>query len=435
MARHPMLSLRTPATLSIARANATDHEVLDNYFHELERTLVENNLVDKPCQIFNIDETGMPFDPSPLKVVTWKGHKHPSQVSSGSKGQVTVVGCVSAGGQCLPPMVIWDRKHLPPELAVGEVPGTIYGLSLKGWIDQELFDLWFVRHFLHYAPPVRPLLLLMDGHSSHYCPSTIKSAAKEKVILFTLPPNTTHLTQPLDKALFGPLKVFWRETCHHFIVNNPGSRVTKHNFSSLFSQAWIKAMTPKNIMSGFKTTGVYPPDRNALVLPTDPENLASKSGLSYIPLFTPAKSSIPPTCSNAEFHDDDAYLPTEKHASLTDFLDSPSYPIRRTVNTDHTKSLRVLTSAENLHRIEEKEKEKEEKQKLKEERARRRAEKQQMRENERALRKNQVSSRKCRPFSEEELTRFALRWENGYDLKTDERYNHWLELYHGKEQS
>ena len=67
-------------------------------------------------------------------------------MSSGLKSQVTVVGC---GGQCIPPMVIWDRKNLPPELAVGEVPGTIYGLSMKGWIDQELFDLigWIHARF------------------------------------------------------------------------------------------------------------------------------------------------------------------------------------------------------------------------------------------------------------------------------------------------
>ena len=92
-------------------------------------------------------------------------------MSSGVKSQVTVVACVSAGGQCLPPMVIWDRKMFPPELAVGEVPGTIYGLSDKGWIDQQFFDMWFHMHFLCYAPPTCPLLLLMDGNSSHYCHS------------------------------------------------------------------------------------------------------------------------------------------------------------------------------------------------------------------------------------------------------------------------
>ena len=295
VARHPMLTLRTPATLSISRANATDPVVIDSYFDELERALEENGLTDKPCQIFNMDETGVPLDPNPLKIVTWRGHKNPAQVSSGSKGQVTVVGCVSAGGQCLPPMVIWDRKHLPPELAVGEVPGTIYGLSTKGWIDQELFDLWFTQHFLCYAPLVRPLLLLMDGHSSHYCPSTIKTAAKEKVILFTLPPNTTHLTQPLDRAVFGPFKVQWRQACHRYIVEHPGARITKHNFSVVFSEAWVLAMTPKNIASGFRATGVWPPNRNAIVLPTDPNNLAAKSGVAYtcLCLLQPSVGYLP----------------------------------------------------------------------------------------------------------------------------------------------
>ncbi len=63
--------------------------------------------MDQPCLIFNMDEGGMPLDPMPLKIVTWKGHKNPSNVSGGLKTQITVVGCVSAGGQCLPPMVIW----------------------------------------------------------------------------------------------------------------------------------------------------------------------------------------------------------------------------------------------------------------------------------------------------------------------------------------
>lgn len=66
-----------------------------------------------------MDETGMPLDPKPLKIVTWRGYKNPSHVSGAVKTQVTVVGCVSVGGQCLPPMVIWN---LPPELALGEVP-------------------------------------------------------------------------------------------------------------------------------------------------------------------------------------------------------------------------------------------------------------------------------------------------------------------------
>lgn len=71
-----------------------------------------------------MDETGVPLDPKPLKSIQVKGEKNPSAFSSGSKKQITVVGCVSASGQCLPSMVIFDRKTLNPELAEGEVPGT-----------------------------------------------------------------------------------------------------------------------------------------------------------------------------------------------------------------------------------------------------------------------------------------------------------------------
>ena len=35
----------------------------------------------------------------------------------------------------------------------------------------------------------------------HYCPDTIRSAAKEQIIVFALPPNMTHLMQPLDKGV------------------------------------------------------------------------------------------------------------------------------------------------------------------------------------------------------------------------------------------
>ena len=36
-----------------------------------------------------------------------------------------------------------------------------------------------------------------------YCPDTIRLAAKHQIILFALPPNTTHISQPLDKGCFS----------------------------------------------------------------------------------------------------------------------------------------------------------------------------------------------------------------------------------------
>jgi len=89
----------------------------------------------------------------------------------------------------------------------------------------------------------------MNGHFSHYCPDTVFLAAKEKVILFTLPPNITHLTQPLDKGCFGPLKNAWRKAWHDFMAENLGEVFSRYSFCSVFAIAWLQAMSIKNIKS------------------------------------------------------------------------------------------------------------------------------------------------------------------------------------------
>ena len=99
--------------------------------------------MEKPCQIFNCDESGLPLTPHPPKVVVPKGVKHPIAISTGDRSQMTVLACCSAGGYVIPPL--FDRKTLKPEMVVGEIPGTMYGLSSNGWIDTELFEQWFMH--------------------------------------------------------------------------------------------------------------------------------------------------------------------------------------------------------------------------------------------------------------------------------------------------
>ncbi len=220
---HPQLTLRVPAPISLSRAVGSDSEIFDNYFSLLEETLKANDIYDKPANLFNFDETGLPLNPKSLKIACSVGS---SYLTNNCRSQITVLACTSAAGYCIPPFVIFDRKTLNPEMTQGEVPGTLYGLSQNGWIDKELFSDWFFCHFLAFAPPIRPLLLLMDGHSTHYCPDVIKEATEQKVIVFVLPPNTTHLSQPLDKGPFSPMKVAYRQMCHEFMCNNPGRQIT-----------------------------------------------------------------------------------------------------------------------------------------------------------------------------------------------------------------
>ena len=87
-----------------------------------------------------MDESGFPLNPKPIKTVNCCGSKNPYCVSSGSKSQVSIAACVSAAGQSLPPYITWRRKTLSPDLTIGELPGTEYGLSDKGWMNSVLIQ-------------------------------------------------------------------------------------------------------------------------------------------------------------------------------------------------------------------------------------------------------------------------------------------------------
>ena len=423
--RHEKITLRSAAPLCQVRAMAMDRDSIDRYFNILENTLCENGIMDKPKQIFNCDESGMPLSPKAPMTVSRKGDKNPSHITSDTKSQITVLVCVNAAGDFMPPFVIFDRKKLIQGYTKGEVPNTYYGLSPKGWIDTALFQDWFLHHFLIFAPPIRPLLLLMDGHSSHFSPEMIRLAAEEQVILFVLPPHTTQICQPLDKGVFAALKTNWKQACHNFLTKNPGRVVSRYDFSELFCEAWDESMTIKNIKSGFRITGICPFDKDVISLPEDefeefrPEALSHQSGLAYIPLYSPAcqkrvrcrspeTSLCTPTSAtgcntSSEYSDQDSVNSVDTPANSLQYhssrfcqlLQLPTLPSK--IPTKHTKcSGRVLTSAENLLALEQKEQEKEQTKREKEERKLLREEKK--RERERLKVEKQRKRGMCREY-------------------------------------
>ena len=131
--RHPDVTLRVTAPLSLSRAKSTDVNVINKYFDMFQATMEEYDLLQKPCHLFNIDETGLPISPKPLKMVCRTGSKNPCCIDSGGNSQITVVGCVSAAGYCVPPMVVYNRKSYfaSAEMVQGEIPGIAYGFSSK----------------------------------------------------------------------------------------------------------------------------------------------------------------------------------------------------------------------------------------------------------------------------------------------------------------
>ena len=163
-----------------------------------------------------------------------------------------------ASGQALPPMLIYPRKKCVPEhFKKGAVPNTLFSNSGNGWINTDLYLKWF-NFFVANIPPTRPVLLIQDGHGSHVSIELIELARAHNIHLLCLPAHTTHVLQPLNVAVFKSFKSHFAKTCCKYMSNNPGCVITTEAIAALVGEAWPQSMTPINILSGFRKTGIHP---------------------------------------------------------------------------------------------------------------------------------------------------------------------------------
>ena len=127
------------------------------------------------------------------KVVAELGRRNVYAITSAERGKThAILSCVSASGYSLPPMMVYPRKKSVPEtLKEGAIPNTFFANSESGWMNSELYLQWF-NFFLQTIPPVRPVLLIQDGHGSHVSTDLIELARANDVHLLCLPSHTTH---------------------------------------------------------------------------------------------------------------------------------------------------------------------------------------------------------------------------------------------------
>ena len=73
-----------------------------------------------------------------------------------------------------------------------------------GWFDESCFQEWFANIALPYLKSLDgPRAMIGDNLSSHLSDDVIKACRKHDIRFICLPPNSTHITQPLDRAVFA----------------------------------------------------------------------------------------------------------------------------------------------------------------------------------------------------------------------------------------
>ena len=68
------------------------------------------DIVDKPTRIFNVDESGLNLELQKGKVVVPRCAKHSYSQAKGGRDHITVQCCISASGQVIPPLLIYEKS-------------------------------------------------------------------------------------------------------------------------------------------------------------------------------------------------------------------------------------------------------------------------------------------------------------------------------------
>lgn len=256
--RHNELSIRTPQPTSLSRATSFNETNVRTFFKNLSDLYERYHFGAN--DIYNMDETGMTTVQRPDRVVARRGFKQIGSLTSAERGTlVTLAVAVSAAGNSIPPLFVFPRVHFKNHFLQKGPPGSIGVANPSGWMKEPHF-LVFLKHLVTHTrcSKEQPILLILDNHGSHLSIEGLNYAKENGVVMLSFPPHCSHKMQPLDRTVYRPLKTFFNSACSSWMKNNPGKTIAIYDIPEIVAQALPLAITPSNIMAGFRKTGIYP---------------------------------------------------------------------------------------------------------------------------------------------------------------------------------
>ena len=279
--RHPQISLCSPEPLQLCRIKCCTAEAICEWFTDFDQFLQVHDLKDKPSRIWNADEAGFPLCPKTGKVLAVRNARNVYCATGDSKEQITTLCAANAAGNVLPPMHIFSGERFKSNPMNDCVENAYFGRSPKGWMSTELFYGWVANHFARHVVE-RPVVLLVDGHSTHIDVEISKFCRNNGIHLYCLPPHTSHITQPLDVGFFSSLKNSWGKACEKFKTDNPGIPLNKYSFAKVFKCAWIDCVKLSMFVNAFRQSGICPFNPQAI----DKVKLAPSAPFSIAPILS-----------------------------------------------------------------------------------------------------------------------------------------------------
>lgn len=270
--RQPQLKTRFFRRYDYRRAQCEDPDAINAWFRLVRNIIAKYGIAN--ADIYNFDETGfmMGIISAGMVVTSSERRSNAKLVQPGNRQWVTVIQGVNSLGWCVPPLIVvagkyhlstwYEETPLPKDWAIATTE--------NGWTTNEIGLEW-IRHFEKYTRPRtigRYRLLVLDGHESHRSMDFELYCKDNNIITLCMPPHSSHILQPLDVGCFGPLKQAYGRQIEKKMRAGI-SHIAKEDFFPAFFTAFQEAMTEKNIQGGFRGTGLYPHNPEAVLSKLD----------------------------------------------------------------------------------------------------------------------------------------------------------------------
>ena len=268
------------------------YETLKDYFDSIQVVIEEYDI--QMVNIYNMDESGFAIGAIEASKVVIDTHVTQAstyhQAQPGQQEWVTAVECICADGSFLPPCIIFKAENFCHSWVPANTPKDwAISNNSQGWTSNQHGADWLRKCFeplMREKANGRWRLLICDGHDSHISANWLTHCFENKIIPALLVPHSSHLTQPLDISIFGPLKKVLSQKLAPLLLTQV-RRLQKPEWFSAFIEAHRSVFNSRNIRNSFSGAGL---------VPFNPEKV-----LHHVPPPTP------PPVSVSDFH---STLPT-----------------------------------------------------------------------------------------------------------------------------
>lgn len=211
---------------------------------------------EPPSSIWNYDETNLTDDPGSKRIIAKRGCKYPERIINSTKSATSLMYCGNGLGEMLPPYVVYKAEATWNTWTERGPPGARYNRSKSRWFDCCSFEDWFLSLLLpRLKKDEGRKVVIGDNLSPHISVKVLEACRENDISFIALPPNSTHLTQPLDVAYFAPMKAAWRKFLTTWKQTSKGRkapclpkdefpRLLKQLFSCLASVVWPSGCQP-----------------------------------------------------------------------------------------------------------------------------------------------------------------------------------------------